>query len=480
MPEVKITDHYAFGYLLSTLIAIKMHDKQIAPRMTRAILQISLTGIVLASFFGFVMTLWLELPGSVLTANTLASARVKEESKNHLMELIYLDKIDLYQGKAPNSFIRPLPHEIDSFQNGLKNLHAYRQHRDAKLLQQAAAYFTQVNYQTRLVQQRYIYLTENTPQRHWGIYVLDLEGKDGLLIEVPASLDEWGTIEAGAILFTRMQGGALAIAGSARMANKNDASDMLKNYQSFFQVFHRLNAHQNVLQVRAYTPKSLRILNQIYQNQRNNELAPLSSSSLWVKKSLPKALDLSALEQLVGKYVIEWTNPPVINIQRDMTYKGFTELFIYRDDIIKLLFTQIRELTIPLEVRDERIDGYLQDWLLSGKAQIAPRGTNLYVPPTPEQLLFFDIEVFTPLIKTARSEYQAGDWSDRGLEQLRLIAGAASTVGYGLIHYRQRHTNQDYLILEEKSEGLERRYWGISLGRRAKLYGSSATSSLRA
>ncbi len=51
--EVKTTDLFGFGYLLSTLIAIKAHDKDIFPRVARSTLQVSLIGAVLGNVVGF-------------------------------------------------------------------------------------------------------------------------------------------------------------------------------------------------------------------------------------------------------------------------------------------------------------------------------------------------------------------------------------------------------------------------------------------
>ena len=54
--EVKTTDFYGFGYLLSTLIAIKAHDKDIFPRLARSTLQVSLVGAVLGNIVGFTLS----------------------------------------------------------------------------------------------------------------------------------------------------------------------------------------------------------------------------------------------------------------------------------------------------------------------------------------------------------------------------------------------------------------------------------------
>jgi len=439
MPEENTVDYYAFGYLLATLMAVKMHDKKIVLRMTRATLQISFLGILFASVLGFSMTLLPNL-GAVRLPSTGSSTYLQRHEQSQLIELIYLDKVFLSQGRLHNSFVDPLPQEIDSFQYGLEDLLSYRQRREPALLESASAYFAQVNYETLLVQQRYIYLRDTKMQRGWGIYVVDLEADESLLLEIPAPLDEWGTMETGAFLFIQMQAKALAIAGSARGANKNRRSDMLTNYQSFFQTFHRVLARHNVLQIRAYTPNSLQVLNE-------NKETPTTSSTLWVKKALPTPLLLSQLEQLIGQYQIEWTSTPFPNVQRSLTYTGFSELFLNRDDIIDLLFEQISD-----SVHEKRLEGYLQGWLLSDKA-LAPKASDLYQPARTEELLFFDKEILTPLLKIIRTEYQEGDWTQRGTEQLRILSGAAAVLGYTIV----QGTKDNFLILEEQ---VHRRYWG--------------------
>ncbi len=54
--DVKTTDFYGFGYLLSTLIAIKAHDKDIFPRLARSTLQVSLLGAVFGNIVGFTLS----------------------------------------------------------------------------------------------------------------------------------------------------------------------------------------------------------------------------------------------------------------------------------------------------------------------------------------------------------------------------------------------------------------------------------------
>ncbi|HWR89432.1 MAG TPA: poly-gamma-glutamate biosynthesis protein PgsC/CapC, partial [Dissulfurispiraceae bacterium] len=59
-PETKITDFFGFGYLIPTLIAIKMHDTEAVARTMRVTVQTSLASLAVASIAGFALTF---LPG---------------------------------------------------------------------------------------------------------------------------------------------------------------------------------------------------------------------------------------------------------------------------------------------------------------------------------------------------------------------------------------------------------------------------------
>ncbi len=53
--DVKTTDFYGFGYLLSTLLAMKAHDKDIFPRLLRSTLQVSFVGAALGNLAGIAL-----------------------------------------------------------------------------------------------------------------------------------------------------------------------------------------------------------------------------------------------------------------------------------------------------------------------------------------------------------------------------------------------------------------------------------------
>jgi Capsule biosynthesis CapC len=78
--DVKTTDFYAFGYLLSTLLAIKAYDKQIFPRVMRSTLEVSLAGTLAGNLIGFVLALVLPAQQTAVAATATAGKGAASEA----------------------------------------------------------------------------------------------------------------------------------------------------------------------------------------------------------------------------------------------------------------------------------------------------------------------------------------------------------------------------------------------------------------
>ncbi|MDQ7089470.1 MAG: poly-gamma-glutamate biosynthesis protein PgsC/CapC [Methylococcales bacterium] len=142
-PEVKITDFYGFGYLLATLIAIKIHDKAIFSRLLGATLSTSFASVLIAGIVGFSLTL---LPISKLfqdsdiILNEAVAAEPLSVSSQDLNSLLEQARLSFYQTKVQNSFIKPTMEEIELFSDALKLIKAHLKVADADKLQQARLY----------------------------------------------------------------------------------------------------------------------------------------------------------------------------------------------------------------------------------------------------------------------------------------------------------------------------------------------------
>ena len=435
-PAIKVTDTYAFGYLLSTLVAVKMHDKDIAPRLTRATLQTSLVGVAVASVAGYALTL---LPVSGFWSRPPAVAQaagVVVLPDRGLAERLREDKILLYHAQKAGQMPLPLASELEAFLQALEALERYLDGEHEQHLDTAAAYLAQVGYQVHELEGRYLYLSETPPARGWGFYVVDTRPASQQIVEVPAPLDERGALEAGVSLFLANGARALAVAGTRKALNKDGSANVLLNRNTLFHAFHQRMARRDVLQVRAYTAEMARAL---AGTRRRPDAVEVEEpvTSLWVTAQLPSGLDLAGLRDGLGDVEINWTGTPFANRQRETVRSGFAELILNRTAARKLragAFSQQGHL--ELQESDQRIDGYLQEWLLSDKAGIAARGSDAYLPPRVDELLYMDEEVITPLLEVLGSGYADGNWTRQGMEELRSIESAAGAAGYRLLRTR--------------------------------------------
>ena len=459
-PAYKVSDFYGFGYLLTTLLALKMHDKEIPVIMTRAILQTSLVSVAWASIIGFSLTL---LPGSTFLQlhpedETVVTAPVKSTPVS-VIDFIRNQKVRLYSGIRHNGYTPPNPTEQETFADAFRTLSRYHSTSDPLILKQAHRLLHRINYDTLLIDNRYLCIFEQKPRRGWGFFILNLQSDNHLLLEVPAPMNEWGVMEAGANIFTGTNARALAIGGTDRFVNDNGVADVLTTPRTPLALFHREFGRKNTLQLRGYSKTTRQVLNRTTMVKLHNDDLP---SSLWIKKTLPPDVDLSWLRQYTDSLDIHWANTPLTNRLRDVSSEGFAELNLTRTDCRKLLFLPFfPAANLLLMQKDQSIIGYLQDWLLSDKERIAAKNSNQYIPPRLEELLFFDKEVVTPLLQLIRERIPADTWSDDEVATLTEIGQAAGIMGYELIRYRHKGSDSTYLILAENDQTLKKRYWGF-------------------
>ena len=458
-PEKKITDFYGLGYLLPALIAMKIDQKDMVIKVTRAILQTSLMAVIFSSIVGYSLT-YLPNPFPILTglvSNKGIDIKEPVRPDTGLMDFIKSEKVRLYKDASVPT---PLPVEYEAFVEGIRMVSEYIKDKDPVLLKKAQNALEIAHYHIIIVEDKYLVLLEKDPQVGRGIYVFNMGKSVGLTIEVPAPLNEWGSVEAGVMMFREFNARALAIASQGGNEIITDTVNVPAKQSAFLQGFHRQVARANVLQVRGYTSSTVRRLSGARREAGEIDL-PALESTLWVTSKLPHGMDLAMLKGFIGSFRIEWGVSPLKNGLRDITGSGFSELFLNRKDLIKLLYKPIfQEHELPLDVNEQSILGYLQDWLLKGKVKVAMIGTNLYVRPMIEELLFFDKEILTPILNLTLNEYRSGQLTEAGLSELSIISSSASVMGYEIIRYRHKITDQDFLILVESESAERSKYWG--------------------
>lgn len=447
-PEVKVSDYFGFGYLLSTLIAIKMYDKDIIALFIRATLQTSFISIIVASTIGFFLTIGSEtiFKSDIELFSTPKNLEVK--SVQSLDDYLLKEKINLYDNLSPESFKAPTEKELNIFYRQIKDLLKAKTEKEGReILSKLSA----IGIGGVIAENRYVVLTD-LRSRGWGIYVIDLQSTSQLLISNPAPLDEWGSYESAMVFFKTLGAKGFSIAGTKRETNTAGTSDVLKNRFTLFYKFHEVFNKENTLVVRGYTTNSARkIFAERYDVESfdNNQIENIT----FIDKQLPNGVSLLTLKNITKGLEIHWEEVPDEHIFNSGNHQRYMEIFLTKNSRRSMMATLLKTRKLEAKETYQRIDGYFQQWILEEKDAIAKKGSEKYQAPTKQELLYFDNEVLTPLFQfVIDSRKYKRVWDKNAEESLNSIASAASIVNYKLIHYHHIASKQDYMLLLENSE----------------------------
>ncbi|WP_075878595.1 poly-gamma-glutamate biosynthesis protein PgsC/CapC [Vreelandella massiliensis] len=451
-PWIKVTDFFAFGYLISTLLALKMHDKDIGIRVTRATLQTSLTAVVVASFVGFALSF---IPAQLIEEGADTQARVAPpETQATLGDVLLRQRVVDYGVVGRENLPQPSGVELARFQAALLALKRYQREGDAAELEQARRGLSELGYAISRVEERYLVLSEVGAPRGWGTFVIDTQLESRLVVEVPAAINERGITEAGLALFRDQKAAALAVSSVRLRESTAGTIDVTRNPGSFFHQFHQTFGPGNAIQVRLITRTAARELLGGRAPETNLLALP---SQLRVKQALPEDLKLQSLERLLGELTLRWEAPSIPNVQRERTRSGFAELYLNPDALRPLLARSHRQEAAPTPLAQHT--GALSDYLLERTALIREVGGGDFRPPRLDELLFLDLEVLSPLLELAVSGPQRG-WNEDALGELRYLNDLARGLGYRITRFHDRTHDQRYLILENTLDATPTQPWG--------------------
>ncbi len=458
-PMMQISDVFGFGYLLTTMVAIKMHQRSFLPQMLRSLFQTSLVAVLVASAIGFGLTQvtrWTTPPPPL----DPSAVHTIVQSPAPLVERLRTEKLALYQNLLAKSVTLPTSNEIATFSRGVAMLAAVcRGETGESELAQAAKLLATVDYLVERSSDGYLLLRERPGRvRGRGIYVFSphLSSRGGLIVEVPAPLDEVPSMEAGIWLFLELKGAALAIAGSARKSDLGEVANVLVNPQTLFNAFHRVIDEGNALQVRSLHHQLGRL--------KPEDLADSGEvSCLWVKKGLPSGLALAGLQKMLRQYRVEWNAPPARNVQRQQSREGFAELFLDKQSFRRArLAIQPLPAAAPKQGDVRTVESYLSEELLARPDEIAPRGSEKYRPFSIEELMYLDQEVMIPLQDLVKRAGTLAAPLPNLYEEVRALDAAAAALGYSLVLLSQPGDGDRFLILRER-ESATRRHGGTCL-----------------
>jgi len=450
-PEEKISDYFAFGYLLSTLMAIKMHSKVNLVLFTRTTLQTSIVSIIIATLLGYLLSI---LPSAY--SDKIPQAHLKPMPLHHSSDslILYLEKkkVNLYSHAQVRAMHLPSAMELDAFKRALHLIEKDFTHYQYAIQDILKA----LHYRLSIVEEHYLVLTQDPAFYGWGIYVIDLRSKSDLLIELPYPLESYNMLQSAASIMRATKAKAMAISGVPLKLENRALALEFTNYYTLYHTFHKHYAKEGVVELHALDEKR-------YQRWLKKEVNSNDSihSMLFVKGYIPKNLHLQKLNQKLKRLEILWHPTKHASIQKESIYNGFAELYLAPRDRIGLIasYPYPKGYGLHQEASVKAISGLLESWLLDQKIEIAPRASELYEKPQMHYLQFFDHVILTPLLEIMKKWQESVVDEPQLQNELKSIVLAAESMGYSITLYTDTKQTKKYLILHERKKR-NRRYWG--------------------
>lgn len=493
--SAQVTDVYGLGYLLSTLMAVKAHDKQLMIRMLKGTLQVSLVGGITGSVIGFIIY---SCSGSFSGASIAAvvsqhqSETAKVIRSNHrINQLIRRSKPLLYEKKEAGSYQSPNYSELTIFGSALEDIKRLSNSNefDRTMLSAIAQKLSLVNYSLTVSADQKIFLQENQPTHGWGLYVIDPNNPSGLCLEVPTPLDEWATFESGLSLMNQFSTYAYGIAGAGRTTNLDGTSDVTLFHATMFSKFHQAYGTKQTVQIRSLTGPLWRTINE--NKLENDGEVP---SQVFIASTLPKSMPLEKLQQTIGDFEVHWSASPFQN--RVSKSSQYAELLLTKPVRRRLLvMSRANEGSPPdaliqhstANAKDEtRTNDFnrelaivrrpLSEFLAEVKETIHTQNSEGFIPAKLEEMLFLDNEVVGPLIDLAgetqpdlrfdpaKSRYP--NWlNNEKVEKLSAIQTAAQILGYQISVLLDSDNGDQFYVLSENAK--PNKGWGTYVFRPA-------------
>lgn len=444
-PEVKISDYYGFGYVVSTLIAIKVFQKHIALKMAVSTLFTSLVGIGIATVAGFLLTLTSNTPRTIDASYAVRPLLNTEQTVS-----------ELYNAVRPSSFfsnLRPTSLtdiERNHFQEIVELINVMLPANRAEILEQVNHLANQISVD--------MWLTENDilvlHKLGIGFYAIRLSTAPGIILEVTRARAELGSATLGLSLFNKADASAIFIDLSYQLQSSGNYVFDSGQEDGFFQTLHRAFAQHNVLQISGQ-------LKETEQRKRLRQIQENASNQLTILKSMPHHLPLELLNNVVRDIEYRWletgTNP-----QWQHDGFGIAQLRLNNREMRSALARVEVYKSANSDSDVTNMEGYLITWLLERKKQIARKGSDGYVRPGENELLFWHQDILIPFMSWLR-RFELNGWTEQARNELQRLNLLAESVGYEFQLLKQPVTNKEFLIFQELSGArgydLQRKNW---------------------
>ena len=429
-PGLRATDYFGFGYLLPSLLALKVLQKGSASIVLFPTLQTSLVALAMGTVLGLGLMLLDPIPSGASLAQVALS--VEDEVRSGVIGEVHRASGRLLCGLPPatRTGVDPRP-DLAAFRHVVRELSSDEP--SADISDRAAKLGLRV---VELVDagehQRYRVLEEPpgvvADLQGWGVVATRMHAPTSLVIEVPHPVSEPQSLVAGAALFRELGASALVVSG---VDPGPEASLWISARESLsLNAVRRALAGRPVLEVRA--PPSA------------------DRSVMWVRQAVPSELDLAMLQSALGDVALEYERPPDADVYGYAPQGERARLDLTGAAARAMQLDAYRGEPQPDVIERGGLSALAgRDWFVGRTRAVA------YRPPRETERVFLDRELLTPMFGAGIELLEDDEYRTH-------LGNVASLIGYRLERI-EFGAGEPVLLLSERSPAT--RGWGSVLVR---------------
>jgi gamma-polyglutamate biosynthesis protein CapC len=410
--EQHTTDYFGFGYLLATLLAIKMYEKNSALRVASATVQVSLAGVAVGTGIGFTMSGWLTNPAPASLARiepfddrSRRSATAAEIAARASVQAYSHWRAAPFEF-APPASLQSLRRAASLLLNGPPSLQA---------IEEASALLAVAGFDLSETTDGFLAITQRYPTRLGGSFLINPEAATNLIISVPYPVALPGTSLAALALMREAEARAVAFGGSGTAAPGLLDLDLRALDGTYFQAFHE-GSWGGIVSLNP---------------------APLGQPAavLRVPARVPAGLDLRRIETMLGRIDTGFGRVESRGLQEAAAFDGYAQLVLGPE--------HLRLLGPQGSLGEARMLEPLEAGLLTTAHDYTGSNAILSLP----ELLYLDREILTPLLREV-----APNWTEAPAANLRAELASITEVAIAAGHHMSFHDGDDpYVVLQARS-----------------------------
>ncbi|BDF93595.1 poly-gamma-glutamate biosynthesis protein PgsC/CapC [Pseudoalteromonas sp. KAN5] len=412
-PEIKVTDTFAFGYMLSTLLALKIYQKSALGLVIRATFQTSIVGGALAIVIGFIIMF---IPSLFVTTDikelqsTVKVSALGQQISEYKSYLYTKDKaqidISSYQASQDKNNFKQAIYELNKAPNELENVQLNTQ-RLAKL-------DFQLQYD-----EHYIYIRDARKTSQRGLFIIARKPAAEFIVTVPFPTSESLASDSAGLIFAHFNSRALVFGTSAtptaELTHNNEQSP-------YYLAFIEAMGGEQLFQIREVNNRTSRLL-------AKTSLG--ATSQYWIYNQLPSSLSQRLLQQLLGHQDTFFGQATSSSLPTPTFDGQLFEAFLNSDNYTTLLANVSRMQSNDEKNAVNESAQSLSEVVTLFSQHITAKGSGSYQPLTINQAALWEFEILHPLYRLkAMITEQTVDQDI--INQLNQVNATAKLMGYEL------------------------------------------------